>query len=175
MTSGSGWRRCGLPPSRSGWRSASAGGQHAELVAELTDLVARHPLREHLHGQLMVALYRSGRQADALAAYQRARHTLNEQLGLDPSPQLRALEEAMLRHDSSLTAPQPTHAPAPGPGTPSPASVGTPTQQASPQEPSRQDQPSQDQPPRNQAPQQHSGAPVRLTSFVGQDREQRAG
>jgi DNA-binding SARP family transcriptional activator len=83
-----------------------AGGQHAELVGALTDLVGRHPLRERLHRQLMVALDRSGRQAEALAAYQRARHTLNEQLGLDPSPPLRALEQAMLRQDPSLAAPQ---------------------------------------------------------------------
>ena len=63
-----------------------AAGQHAELVGELTDLVARHPLRERLHGQLMLALYRAGRQADALAAFQRARQILDDELGLDPSP-----------------------------------------------------------------------------------------
>ena len=105
MTSGSGWRRCGSRRPRSGSRSGSAAGQHAELVGELTDLVARHPLRERLHGQLMLALYRSGRQAEALAAYQRARQILDEELGLDPSPELRALEQAMLRQDSSLAAP----------------------------------------------------------------------
>ena len=82
-----------------------AAGQHAELVGELTDLVARHPLRERLHGQLMVALYRSGRQADALAAYQRARQILDDELGLDPSPELRELEQAMLRQDATLAAP----------------------------------------------------------------------
>ncbi|HEX5882448.1 MAG TPA: BTAD domain-containing putative transcriptional regulator, partial [Actinomycetota bacterium] len=82
-----------------------AAGQHAELVGELTELVARHPLRERLHGQLMIALYRSGRQAEALAAYQSARQTLGDELGLDPSPELRELEQAMLRQDAALAAP----------------------------------------------------------------------
>jgi predicted ATPase/DNA-binding SARP family transcriptional activator len=82
-----------------------AAGQHAELVGELTELVARYPLRERLHGQLMIALYRSGRQAEALAAYQSARQTLDDELGLDPSPELRELEQAMLRQDAALAAP----------------------------------------------------------------------
>jgi predicted ATPase/DNA-binding SARP family transcriptional activator len=83
-----------------------AAGEHAELVGELTDLVTRHPLRERLHGQLMIALYRAGRQADALAAYQRARWTLDDELGLDPSAELRGLEQAILRQDASLAAPR---------------------------------------------------------------------
>jgi len=73
-------------------------GRHAELVGELQALVAEHPLKESLRGQLMLALYRSGRQADALAAYADARTTLTDELGLEPSPELRALERDILRH-----------------------------------------------------------------------------
>jgi predicted ATPase/DNA-binding SARP family transcriptional activator/tetratricopeptide (TPR) repeat protein len=80
-------------------------GQHAELVAELEDLTARYPVQERLHGQLMLALYRSGRQADALAAYQRLRQTLDAELGLDPSAELRTLEQAILRQDAKLNPP----------------------------------------------------------------------
>ena len=80
-------------------------GHHAELVAELEDLTARYPLQERLHGRLMLALYRSGRQADALAAYQRLRQTLDDELGLEPSAELRALEQAILRQDAKLSAP----------------------------------------------------------------------
>ena len=79
-----------------------AAGEHAVLVPDLEKMVADHPLDEHLHGQLMVALYRSGRQADALAAYQRLRHTLAEELGIDPGQALRDLETAILRQDPSL-------------------------------------------------------------------------
>ncbi|MCA1670733.1 MAG: tetratricopeptide repeat protein, partial [Actinobacteria bacterium] len=82
-----------------------AAGRHADLVGELEALVAQHPLRERFHGQLMLALYRSGRQAEALAAYQRARGLLTEQLGLDPSTALRELEQAILRQDQNLGAP----------------------------------------------------------------------
>ncbi len=80
-------------------------GRHAEVVPELEALVREHPLRESLRGLLMVALYRSGRQADALAAYQRARTTLVEELGLDPGESLQRLEQAILRHDPSLELP----------------------------------------------------------------------
>ena len=73
-------------------------GRHAELVGELQALVAEHPLREPLRAQLMLALYRGGRQADALAAYRDARRVLADELGLDPSPELRALERDILRH-----------------------------------------------------------------------------
>jgi predicted ATPase/DNA-binding SARP family transcriptional activator len=88
-------------------------GRHAGLVAELEALVAEHPLRERLRGQLMLALYRSGRQADALAAYHEARRVLVDQLGIDPSPELRELEQAVLRQDPAL-APIPTPAAAVG-------------------------------------------------------------
>src|SRR5262245_4255215 len=77
-------------------------GRHAQLVGELEGLVAEHPLRERLRGQLMLALYRSGRQADALAVYQRARRTLVEELGIEPGESLRKLERAILEQDPSL-------------------------------------------------------------------------
>jgi DNA-binding SARP family transcriptional activator len=77
-------------------------GRHADLVGELEGLVARHPLRERLCAHLMVALYRSGRQAEALEAYQTARRALVDGLGIDPSPALQELERAVLRQDASL-------------------------------------------------------------------------
>src|SRR5712691_1499575 len=82
-------------------------GRHAELVSELEPLVTRHPFRERLRGQLMLALYRSGRQAEALSAYQEARRALAEELGLEPSLMLQRLEKAMLTQDASLEAPTP--------------------------------------------------------------------
>ena len=77
-------------------------GRHAELVAELTALVAQEPLRERPRAQLMLALYRSGRQAEALEVYQRARRTFLENLGLEPSEELQQLQRAILAHDSAL-------------------------------------------------------------------------
>jgi DNA-binding SARP family transcriptional activator len=77
-------------------------GRHRELVGELEGLVRLHPLREHLHGQLMLALYRSGRQADALAAYRSARRTLVQELGIEPSVGLQRLEQAILAQDAAL-------------------------------------------------------------------------
>ncbi len=77
-------------------------GRHREVLAELEALVAEYPLRERLWGWLMLALYRTGRQADALAAYQRARTVLGEELGLDPSTELRSLEEQILLQDPAL-------------------------------------------------------------------------
>src|SRR5207244_12906821 len=77
-------------------------GRHAGLVGELEALVADYPLRERLRAQLMLALYRSGRQADALAVYQDARRTLVDELGLDPGRTLQELEQAILRHDPEL-------------------------------------------------------------------------
>ncbi len=79
-------------------------GRHAELVPELGGLVARHPLRERLRGQHILALYRSGRQAEALEAYRDTRRILDEQLGLEPSPALRDLERAILTQDPVLAA-----------------------------------------------------------------------
>jgi DNA-binding SARP family transcriptional activator len=83
-------------------------GRHASLVAELDALAAEHPLRERLHGQLMLALYRSGRQAEALGAYQSARSTLVEELGIEPGSALQELERAILRQDPALELTQAT-------------------------------------------------------------------
>ena len=80
-------------------------GRHAELVSELEALVREHPLRERLRAQLMLALYRSGRQAEALAAYQQARRMLAEELGLEPGRRLQELEGAILRQDAELDPP----------------------------------------------------------------------
>ena len=79
-----------------------AAGRHAQLVAELEVLVAEHPLRERLRGQLMLALYRSGRQADALEAYQDVRRALTEDLGIEPGGELRELQQRILNQDSAL-------------------------------------------------------------------------
>lgn len=83
-------------------------GKTTELIPELEHLTTTHPLRERFHGQHMLALYRSGRQADALDAYQQARRTLETQLGLTPSPQLQHLQQQILNHDPQLATPTPT-------------------------------------------------------------------
>ena len=80
-------------------------GRHGVVVGELESLVVRHPLRERLWAALMVALYRSGRQAEAVRAYQRARDVLVEELGLEPGPELRRLEAAVLAGDPVLDLP----------------------------------------------------------------------
>jgi DNA-binding SARP family transcriptional activator len=77
-------------------------GRHAELIPELESLVAEHPLREGLRGQLMLALYRAGRQAEALETFQSARRTLVDELGIEPGRALHDLETAILRQDTSL-------------------------------------------------------------------------
>ena len=78
-------------------------GRHAQLIGELESLVGANPYQERLHAQLMVALYRSGRQAEALHAYQAVRRTLSDELGLQPSQELRDLQVAILRQDESLS------------------------------------------------------------------------
>ncbi len=88
-------------------------GRHAALVGELEALVARHPLRERLRGQLMLALYRSDRQAEALEVYRRGRQVLAEELGLAPSQSLQRLERRILEHDPALAAPARAEAPVP--------------------------------------------------------------
>lgn len=82
-------------------------GRHADLVGELEALVKRHPLRERLRGQLMLALYRSGRQAEALEVYQQTRRLLYDELGLEPSPSLQLLEKGILNQDPALAPPTP--------------------------------------------------------------------
>jgi len=77
-------------------------GDHDGVIGEAEALLAAHPLHERIWAQLMVALYRAGRQADALAAYQRARQQLVEGLGIEPGPELRALEAKVLHHDKTL-------------------------------------------------------------------------
>ena len=77
-------------------------GSSAELVPELERLIAEHPAREQLHGNLMLALYRAGREAEALGAYEGARQALLNELGLEPSPRLQELEAAIRRQDSAL-------------------------------------------------------------------------
>jgi YVTN family beta-propeller protein len=85
-------------------------GDHRGLVGELEGLVAAHPHRERLLGQLMLCLYRCGRQADALEAYRRGHRALGDELGLEPGPELRVLEQRILTHDPALDAPEPTAA-----------------------------------------------------------------
>src|ERR687885_181491 len=80
-------------------------GRHGPLVAELEHLIVENPFRERLRAQLMLALYRSGRQAEALAVYQRTRRTLVDELGIEPGESLRHLEQAILAHDPALDAP----------------------------------------------------------------------
>jgi YVTN family beta-propeller protein len=91
-------------------------GHHAAIVGELDALVADHPLRERLRGQLMLALYRCERQADALAVYREGRDLLAEELGLEPSPTLGRLHQGILAHDPALAAPPRRRRPRPVPG-----------------------------------------------------------
>ena len=95
--------------------------EHAPLASELEALVAEHPLRERLRGQQMLALYRLGRQADALATYREFRTRLSEELGLEPGPELRELERAILSH----AAPD-ARRPLPAPPTPTVRPRGRP-------------------------------------------------
>src|SRR5436190_2401109 len=87
-------------------------GRHARLIPELEQLVAQEPLRERPRAQLMLALYRSGRQADALELYRRTRETLSEELGIEPGLELQELERRMLQHDPELERPRSAPRPA---------------------------------------------------------------
>lgn len=100
-------------------------GRHVAAVAELERIVDEHPLRERFTAQLMLALYRAGRQADALRAYERMRRHLLDELGLDPSPDLAKLESSILAHDPSLAAPG-------GDAIGAPAAPASPTSPAAP-------------------------------------------
>ena len=92
-----------------------ADGRHTELIGELEALVRLHPLREHLRAQLMLALYRSGRQAEALEAYQAARAALVDGLGIEPGPALRGLHQQILTQDPELDLAAPQQPPRTGP------------------------------------------------------------
>jgi DNA-binding SARP family transcriptional activator/tetratricopeptide (TPR) repeat protein len=103
------------------WRmdAGLAQGRHAELAGELAQLTADHPLRERFGAQLMLALYRCGRQAEALAAYQRTRRMLVDELGVEPGRELRDLQRGILAGDPRLAAPDPARTavpPLPGVG-----------------------------------------------------------
>jgi len=86
-------------------------GRSLELAGELEALITEHPLREHLRWQLILSLYRAGRQAEALEVYRETRRVLAEELGLDPSPELRDLERAILLQDPTLAPRSTTHQP----------------------------------------------------------------
>nr|WP_280702975.1 BTAD domain-containing putative transcriptional regulator [Kitasatospora sp. GP82] len=86
-------------------------GETGAIAAELRELVAEHPLRETLRGQLMLALYRSGRPAEALEEFGRVRELLRDELGIDPGAQLAALHEGILRNSPELAAPEPPAVP----------------------------------------------------------------
>jgi DNA-binding SARP family transcriptional activator len=106
-------------------------GVHADLIAELRDLIAEHPLRERLHGLLMMALYRAGRQADALAAFRDARRRLRDELGVEPAAPLQRLHQQILAADPGLLAASGTEIPADanaptGPRLPLPAQLPHP-------------------------------------------------
>ena len=111
------WEELRLQCTESRMEAEIALGHHHDVVAELEDLVARHPLRELLCAQLVLALYRCGRQADALHTLRSVRRTLVEELGLEPGPHLQRLEQAVLRQSPDLDA----GPPATGPGRPLPS------------------------------------------------------
>jgi YVTN family beta-propeller protein len=94
---------------------ALAAGEHGAVLGELEELVAAHPLRERLQAQRMLALYRSGRQAEALAAYRHARGVLVTEVGVEPGPELRRLHEQILNQDPALAVPADAHRPAAAP------------------------------------------------------------
>ena len=100
-----GWRSCGSRPPRTGSPPSSPSGSAAAAVPELERLVGEHPMRERLWEMLVTALYRAGRQGDALGAYERARAVLSDELGVDPGPGLRAVHARVLAHDPTLGLP----------------------------------------------------------------------
>jgi len=109
-------------------------GRHTSLCSELERLVADHPLHERLRGQLMVALYRSGRQADALDIYRAGRSLLVEELAVEPGPQLRKLQRAILDQDPALDLPPPTARPEGGPSSVGPAAASEPPRDLTPRD-----------------------------------------
>jgi DNA-binding SARP family transcriptional activator len=103
-------------------------GRPGEVLAELRQLVTAHPLQEQFHAQLMLSLYRSGRQADALAAYQEVRRVLAGELGIDPGPELRLLHQRILAADSELLLAADAEPSGPAPATLSPPAPVVPRQ-----------------------------------------------
>jgi DNA-binding SARP family transcriptional activator/tetratricopeptide (TPR) repeat protein len=104
-------------------------GAHAAAVAELQTLLARHPMRERLSELLMLALYRSGRQAEALAVFDGTRGRLVEDLGIDPGPAMRKMHQRILQNDETLVAPaDPVRRPAAAPGAEPPSGAAAPAQ-----------------------------------------------
>jgi DNA-binding SARP family transcriptional activator len=101
-------------------------GHHEHVLGELQVLVGEHPLRERLRAQQMLALYRADRQADALDAYQQARHALIDELGIEPSESLQRLQQAVLRHDPALETPAGTASTDGAPPAPAPADEAAP-------------------------------------------------
>jgi DNA-binding SARP family transcriptional activator len=104
-------------------------GRDHELIGELEPLVGEHPYRERLRAQLMLALYRSGRQVDALRVYQEARRTLADELGLEPGQELKELEQAILRQDQTLMLEQPAKPRAEPELPPPPSATGPPARE----------------------------------------------
>ena len=100
--------------------------RQADLIPEIEQLLAEHPLRERLRGQLMLALYRAGRQADALAAFQETRRVMAEELGIEPGQPLQRLEQQILSHDPTLDLDTPEATPAVGDSPPAPAAAAVP-------------------------------------------------
>ncbi|WNZ14264.1 BTAD domain-containing putative transcriptional regulator [Streptomyces sp. 11x1] len=111
-------------------------GRHARVVPELSALVAEYPLREGLRARLMLALYRSARQAEALEVFRAGRAILVDQLGIEPGDELRRLESAILAGDPELRHPDADSVPGIAPVTPAPDPASAPTPAAEPPEPS---------------------------------------
>ena len=128
-------------------------GRFEQTVADLEPVVAAHPTRERLVGQLMTALFNAGRQADALAVYAETRRALTEELGLDPSRELRSVMEQVLRHDPAIALASRTRAAA----VPHPRPAG---EKAEPRTPATAE-----------TTRSVADLPLRLTSFVGRDRD----
>ncbi len=144
-------------------------GRGAELVPELQELAAEHPLSERLRGQLMCALQAAGRQADALAAYEDIRRTLADQLGVDPTPALAAVHLAILRGEPpQLRLPSPARKqPArPQPAQSAPATPAAQPAKTTPPAPAGQERPAS-------PAQRLTNLPAQLTSFVGREEELR--
>jgi predicted ATPase/DNA-binding SARP family transcriptional activator len=138
-------------------------GDHDHVCAELEHFVAENPYRERAWGQLMIALYRSGRQADALRTFQRLRRLLGEELGIEPGKELVELDAAIVRQDPALDlAPPTTHVGSGArPGVGAPTAGAAPDLARAPAEPRVRERPQQLQP----------GLPVVLNRFVGRARE----